>query len=440
MATQNNAALAKPLSFEEKLAKVRGSCRNPAAANSRMDFAARECHLVSPSPSCAALPEGCEVAFASVTIDIANETYEIAGDDVGLSRVALDKLAGALGISWDATQSRRLDDGSDSRYVHFKVVGLLRDLDGTIRQIQGEKEMDLREGSAQIDALRERFQRKLEKWEAKGKKGYAPKPPDAQINEMRLHILSHAESKARLRAIRSCGVRSKYSRAELKKPFVVARLAFTGRTDDPELRRAFAMKTADAMLGAGRALYGASPATPAPAPAASAALPPPPVGRRRYDDEEVDPPALRPHIDAPTDSPPPSASSTSPGQPKPDGGAPASPATVPATSSTSAQGGNDERPRSGVLVKFGDEKGTAIEDASDETLEWYAGALGKSLNDPEKARWKAANEKDLAAIRAERKHRRDEERADDRDDDEEPDEDDDDFAPEADRGDSPEKY
>jgi hypothetical protein len=123
--------------------------------------------------------------------------------------------------------------------------------------------MDLRDGSPQIDAL-------IAKARAKNR------DPAPQIREMRLHILAHAESKAKLRAIRSLGLRSSYAPAELQKPFVVAHLVFTGKTDDPELRRAFALKRADAMLGATAMLYGPPPAAPVAAPSMRLAAPTPP--------------------------------------------------------------------------------------------------------------------------------------------------------------------
>ena len=133
----------------------------------------------------------------------------------------------------------------------YTAVGYVRNFDGTPREIFGTKEMDLREGSAQVEALVER---------AQGQKadGTDRKDPKKQIREMRLHLLSHAETKAKLRAIRSLGIKSGYTEEELRKPFAVARVMWTGRTDDPELRRMFAEKTADAMLGGITSLYGGS--------------------------------------------------------------------------------------------------------------------------------------------------------------------------------------
>ena len=110
---------------------------------------------------------------------------------------------------------------------------------------------------------------------AKGRKadGSDRKDPTRQIREMRLHILSHAESKAKLRALRSLGIKTSFTQEELKLPFAVARLMWTGRTADPELRRMFAEKQADAMIGANAALYG-SPPRQLPAQEAGHAAPP----------------------------------------------------------------------------------------------------------------------------------------------------------------------
>src|SRR5690606_22200519 len=98
-------------------------------------------------------------------------------------------------------------------------------------------------------------------------------------------------TKARLRAIRSIGLRPAYTVEDLAKPFVVARLMWTGESDDPELRRTFAVMQAQRMLGGVQALYGQAPApTPAPAqagPVAPARMPPPPVGSSPLDDDDI---------------------------------------------------------------------------------------------------------------------------------------------------------
>jgi len=188
----------------------------------------------------------------------AKEVYEVGGGQLGLSKVVLDKLAGAAGVSWSPLLCHRTDDGRDPHYCSWVAVGTVRHFDGSSITIQAHKEMDLREGSAQVEALWERYNAELAKFKAgKSGKQWPPKEPTAQIREMRLHIQAHAESKAKNRAIRSIGIKSSYTAQELAKPFAVARLMATGRSTDPELQREFQRMQFAHAIGADQALYGA---------------------------------------------------------------------------------------------------------------------------------------------------------------------------------------
>jgi hypothetical protein len=261
---------------------VAGHFADPNSVNAMLEQAMATTNLIAPATVCGALPEGCEIAVSLVSVDLAKnqwgyssgDVYSVGSGKIGLSKSVLDRISAASGITWDANRCRRLDDGSDPYYCMFVAVGHVRNFDGTVREISGTKEMDLREESAQIEALYER---------AKGTKadGSDRKDPTKQIREMRLHILGHAETKAKLRAIRSVGIKTSYTEDELRKPFSVARMTWTGRTDDPELRRMFAEKTADAMLGSMTALYGGQQA-----PALPAARRPPPLPSRRFEDDD----------------------------------------------------------------------------------------------------------------------------------------------------------
>lgn len=53
------------------------------------------------------------------------------------------------------------------------------------------------------------------------------------------------------------------------------------------------------------------------------------------------------------------------------------------------------------VVPFGRSKGTPIADAKTNDLEWVAGALRKSIDDPEKERWRESNQVLLSAIESE---------------------------------------
>lgn len=342
-----------------------GSFDSGARANEILQAASEQFHLVSPASSVGSLPEGCEVATSFVRVDRENETYDVGGGKRGLAKVALDRIASAAGVSWDPIASCRLDDGSDPYYCLFRAVGTMRGFDGSPVTITGTKEMDLRPRSPQLDAI-----------EARAKEG---KSSEKQIREMRLHILGHAESKARLRAIRSIGLRTSYDDKDLKKPFLVARLVFTGRTEDPTLEREFALMRAHAMLGSVSALYGTSPApqlvAAPPVQRMSSGVRPPPVGRSvDIDEDDIPEPRRSP--------PPPPARSAAPAAPP--------------------SGGDDGNGRkTGFVVPFGRSKGADLADVGDGDLAFLQGYYAKALGDPEKSRYRESNQDGLDAVNAE---------------------------------------
>lgn len=284
---QGNAALAQRQNRSAQLAT--GSYSDPGLINAMLD-SAEHYNLVAPATACGRLPEGFEVVISCVRV---NPDAEIGGPGevyatsvgknakYGLSKSVLDQIASALGVTWDAGRSGRLDDGRDPRYCHWRTVGHVQNFDGTWRTILGEKEMDLRDGSPQVQAI-------IERVEANNKKNpnWAPKSPDGQIREMRLHIMGHAETKARLRAIRSMGIKTSYTPDELRKPFAVARLMATGHSNDPTLRREFARMQFAAGLDATTRLFGA----PTPALPQQTHVPtlhaPPPLGAVGYDPDD----------------------------------------------------------------------------------------------------------------------------------------------------------
>jgi hypothetical protein len=292
-----STALARPAPGSVAIAGSHARAEEIAAA---LVEAERQFHLVSPATQCGALPEGCEVVISMVSVDgrigsdgkpLSADIYPVGMGKFGLSKAPLDRIAGAAGVDWDPVLTRRLDDARDPFYCAFQAVGYVRSFDGTRRTITGTKEMDLRDGSPQCEALASR---------KRDGSGDASK----QIREMRLHILGHAESKAKLRAIRSLGLQTSYKPEELSRPFAIARLMFTGRTADPELRREFARMNADAMISGTRALYGA-PALPAPiaAPIRPAAA---------LDEDDYYPPEPPRQIEAHGEAKPPSAPRNSP--------------------------------------------------------------------------------------------------------------------------------
>ena len=215
-------------------------------------------NVLTPVRQVSHVPMGHAVVLSAVNIDPreareGGETFRVDGGRRALSKSALDKLASAAGVSWVPERSGRLDNASDPHYCHFRAVGVLTDLDGAERVISGEKEMDLRDGSPQVAEL-ERIAEK------KGRSA------EGQVSQMRLHILAHAESKAKLRAVRqACCVRGGYTQQDLQRPFVVPRLVETGDFGDPDLNREYARLKMRKMLGMGgpaESLFGPPDPTP----------------------------------------------------------------------------------------------------------------------------------------------------------------------------------
>lgn len=248
-----------------------GSARDPGVVNAELEAAVRTSHLVSPATICGFLPEGCEVAISMIKVDPntdkggPGEVSPVGGGKLSLSGFVLKRIGAAAGISWDMNATGRLDDGSDPHYCHYRAVGWVRNFDGSVRCLSGEVEIDMREGSPQFIAMKER---------AKDGSNFT-----SQLRDTRLFLIRHAETKAKLRAIADMGVKRSYTTAELAKPFKVARLMWTGRTDDPELKQLFAAKTADAMIGASSMMYGVQTAPavrPAPTPMTQIAVSPSP--------------------------------------------------------------------------------------------------------------------------------------------------------------------
>jgi hypothetical protein len=225
--------------------------QDPASVSEYLAKLSQQYHVVSPAMQVDTLPEGFGVSVSFVQVDPANDTYRV-GDKRGLNGDCLKRIWAAAGGSWLTEKSRRLDDGSDPHYCHFRAVGVVRGFDNSPRRVSGEVEIDMREGSPQVKEIRDKAALREADPEYRGKRDGGA----SQILEIRKFILRHAESKAKNRATADLGVKRSYTREELRKPFAIARLFFTGQSADPELSREFAMMGAAQALGAERMLYG----------------------------------------------------------------------------------------------------------------------------------------------------------------------------------------
>lgn len=195
------------------------------------------CNLVVPVIQQDYIPPMHRVSLRAVVVqpgDCYADSKWCRDGEQALGKTGLLKILQAAGgsVSW----SRRMDDRSDPYYCEWAVMIRYRQLDGQWIEVQGSKELDLRDGSP----------------EAMGQNG-------RQLAQSRRHIQPMAETKALLRAIRAAlALRQKYTREELARPFVVPALVPDLPMDDPRVRE----QVVASMLGAQAALYG--PVAPAP--------------------------------------------------------------------------------------------------------------------------------------------------------------------------------
>lgn len=134
-------------------------------------------------------------------------------EEVALAKIGLRKIAECGGIS---TTTIRTDPRTIANYWEIKAIASYRGIDGALVVREATAEWDLRDGSDRL-------------------KGFKPN----QITEARKNGLRNCEARAINAAIRECGcgLKQKYTRAELAKPFVILRVMFQPDMTDPDTRR-----------------------------------------------------------------------------------------------------------------------------------------------------------------------------------------------------------
>jgi hypothetical protein len=206
------------------------------------EYQKQKFNILLPTLKFQSIPPMCEIAFNMVEINSdpnRKEVYPQKNGELSHTKHGIDKLAAAAGVIWDWRACGRLDNGSDPQYCHYRMVGIVKDFDGTIRNCIGDKEVDLRDGSDQIKAM-----------VTKDNQGRIV-PNEKQIAQQRQHILSLAQSKAANRALRSLlQIKHSYTAVELKNPFVVPKLIFRPDMNDPVVKQAYIMNQLQANTAA----------------------------------------------------------------------------------------------------------------------------------------------------------------------------------------------
>jgi hypothetical protein len=247
-AHNRSTAISKPQTGSDEI-QVVGAFPDPKSITMALQEAQGQYHIVTPAMMVGSLPPGCEVFTSIVTINRdpdAKEVYKLPGGRLGLDRVALARIGQAAGVSW--VRSVRTDDRSHPHYCAWEAVAAYKQFDGQVCISPGNVDIDVREpdGPAYVEIVEKH----------KKESDQAKQDPSKQLLELRKFLSRHCESKAMNRAIANMGIRRSYTEKELELPFLVARMAFTGRSEDPRLRELFAIMIAQQHLGVGSMLYG----------------------------------------------------------------------------------------------------------------------------------------------------------------------------------------
>jgi len=241
-------------------------------------------HLISPVSMVDYIPQmhavSCRYVFLSVDQDCYHPKF-CKDNERAPNQIGVLKLWKAAGGS-DA-MTKRVDDRTDALLARYEVSVKLQGIDGKDAYTTKCREVDFRPNSPQLENM-----------------------GDSQLRQARQNVGTLAETKAKLRAIRSAmGLKQRYTLDELSRPFIIPVLVPLLDTSDPAIRRLVAAKA----LGVVGELYGSMAAKMLP----SAQEENPPAGvdmqtgevidGQLVDDQEADeyeapPPAAAPELPA----------------------------------------------------------------------------------------------------------------------------------------------
>lgn len=229
----------------------------PEDANAALVQWRKQYHVVSPvtefvTPFHPAIYLAASVVQLSPEVDTRGRGHDTYCDDAimrqderAVAKGGLMKLCQAAGLVWTERCGRR--DGRSHTYVwEYFAGGHVRTFDDDLMLMTGECEIDLRDGSSQIggwtptawaDAMQQHGRRRgtptINGW------------TEARVLDARSMGLRHAETKAKLNAVRAgLGIRSTYTVDELERAFLVVRAALK---PDPSVVRAEATSAARAL-------------------------------------------------------------------------------------------------------------------------------------------------------------------------------------------------
>lgn len=177
-----------------------------------------------------------------------------------VTKRGLQKLAMCAGVMWDYANTHRTDDRRDPNYVSFQAVGGVKTATGEI-WFKADYDLDF---EVILDELEELYRGKAEYYEKDDtkegqwwhkfsedqKEGWIQKCIRRDLLQKRKHKLKLCETGAMNRVIRALlNMKATYSRDELKKPFVVARITVQPDWSDPKVREEMNRESLKSILG-----------------------------------------------------------------------------------------------------------------------------------------------------------------------------------------------
>ncbi len=196
-------------------------------------------HVLSPFANFSALPPHWGILPTKVTIDPnpdaggPGEVYQdgvfTRGNDVAIAKLGLAKIAMAAGMT---IKTERTDPRTIPNFWEVRATARFIGINGTPQERDATEEWDLRDGSERA------------KQAGSGK----------QVTQNRIKGLRQCESRACNAAVRAYGVKQKYTKAELAKPFVVIQMIYLPNMTDPAEKQ----QVAERALGGSSLMYGST--------------------------------------------------------------------------------------------------------------------------------------------------------------------------------------
>lgn len=213
--------------------------RSPKEYTERLQVWQRQnYHVLTPFANFSALPDHFGLVPTLVHIDPDPSVGDVYEDklfckdgEVAIAKIGLSKIAMAAGMT---ITTLRTDDRRIQNLWEMRATAQFVGIDGTPQSVDGTEELDLRDGSDRAQKVmgRNRSMDALRAARAKGLRG--------------------CEARAINAAIRQFGIKQKYTKAELTKPFVLVRVVYMPDMSDPATRQ----QVTDRALAGSSKLYG----------------------------------------------------------------------------------------------------------------------------------------------------------------------------------------